>query len=109
MAPFLPGVGTTPGVSNQVILKGFYEAERVSREGLVILEGQDSAWLPFGSDLLALFPTFRRYIYPVMKQPFVFGLLATKIARVAFRTAFQILSSVGGRSGNSLIVVARKG
>jgi len=81
----------------------------VSREGLVILEGQDSAWLPFGSDLLALFPTFRRYIYPVMKQPFVFGLLATKIARVAFRTAFQILSSVGGRSGNSLIVVARKG
>jgi SAM-dependent methyltransferase len=136
-------------------LKGFYEAERVSREGFIILEGQDSlpvrllskiglaenwdpaggyvyrfgrreiekvfssiqtvsewkiytAWLPFGSDLVGLVPAFRRSIYPVMRHPLIYKLLATKAARVAFKTSFRMMNSIAGRWGNSLIVVARK-
>jgi ubiquinone/menaquinone biosynthesis C-methylase UbiE len=136
-------------------LKGFYELERVSREGFVILEGQDSlpirllsvlgvaenwdpaggyvyrfsrreirkifssmqtvadwkihtAWLPFGSDVLGHFPPFRRFAYPFMTQPFIDRFLATKSARVAFKTLFQMASSIAGHWGNSLIVVAHK-
>jgi len=136
-------------------LKGFYELERVSREGFVVLEGQDSvpvrllsllrlaenwdpaggyvyrfsrreirkifsslqtvveweihtAWLPFGSDVLRLFPAFGRFAYPVINQRHVYRLLATRPARRAFKTLFQVASSTAGRWGNSLIVVARK-
>ena len=136
-------------------LKGFYEIERVSREGFAILEGQDSlpirllsvagiaenwdpaggyvyrfsrrefrkifssmqsvaewkihtAWLPFGSDVLGHFPAFRRFVYPVIQQPLIYRLLATKSARGAFKTLFGIVSSVAGYWGNSLIVVAHK-
>jgi SAM-dependent methyltransferase len=67
-----------------------------------------TAWLPFGSDLVGHFPPFRRFVYPVMKQPFVERVLATKPVRRAFRTSFELMSSAAGRWGNSLIVVARK-
>jgi len=136
-------------------LKGFHEAERVSREGFVILEGQDSlvvralaafgiaenwdpasgyvyrfsrrelekifsslqsisewrvcaAWLPFGSDVVGLVPAFRRFVYPVISQPLLFKILDTRGAKATFRTLFQIGTSVGGRWGNSLMVVAHK-
>jgi len=134
-------------------IKGFYELERVSREGFGILEGQDSlpvrvlsklgiaenwdpaggyvyrfnrreihkifsslqtvrdwkihtAWLPFGSDILGLFPPFKRFVYPIMNQQMIYKLLATKPARSAFKTMFQLMSSITGRWGNSLIIVA---
>jgi SAM-dependent methyltransferase len=136
-------------------IKGFYELERVSREGFVILEGQDSlpvrflsllgiaenwdpaggyvyrftrrefrkifssmqtvndwkihtAWLPFGSDLLRHVPPFRRFVYPVIRQPFISRVLAARPARAVFRNLFQIATAAAGRWGNSLIVVARK-
>lgn len=135
-------------------IKGLYELDRVSREGFVILEGQDSlpvrllsilgiaensdpaggyvyrfsrreihkifsslqtvewnvhtAWLPFGSDVLGLFPAFRRLAYPAMKRPFISRLLAAKSSRVVFKILFQLVHSVTGHWGNSLIVVAHK-
>lgn len=136
-------------------LKGLYELERVSREGFVILEGQDSlpvrllsaigvaedwdpaggyvyrftrreltkifaamqttaswkihtTWLPFGGDLLALVPPFRRFVYPVMTQSLVASILETRVAKIACRISFNAFTAVVGRWGNSLIVVARK-
>lgn len=136
-------------------LKGLYELERVSREGFVILEGQDSvpvrllsklgiaenwdpaggyvyrfhrreiqkvfsslqtvrdwkihtAWLPFGSDVVAHFPPFRRFVYPAMKQPLINRVLSTRPARIAFKSSFELLNRIAGRWGNSLIIVARK-
>ncbi len=136
-------------------LQGFYELERVSRDGIVILEGQDSfmvrllsalgiaenhdpaggyvyrfsrreihkifsslqtvaewhihtAWLPFGSDILRNVPLFTRFLYPVMNQPLIRRLLCAKYARAACKAVFCCSQLIGGRCGNSLIVVARK-
>ena len=137
-------------------LKGFYELDRVSREGFIILEGQDSpavralslfgvaenwdpaggyvyrfgrrelykifsslqtvhdwkvrtAWLPYGSDLVGLFPAFRRYVYPVISHPAAMKVLMTRSVRRAFKCSFEVFNGLFGRAGNSLIVVARKG
>jgi SAM-dependent methyltransferase len=136
-------------------IKGLYELERVSREGFVVLEGQDSipvrllsrlgvaenwdpaggyvyrfsrreirkifyslqtisswrihtSWLPYGSDVLGLFPAFRRLAYPLMKKPLIYKLLAKKPVRLALKILFRVIVFGTGRWGNSLIVVAHK-
>lgn len=136
-------------------LKGLYEAERVCRQGFVILEGQDSlpvrflsvlglaenwdpaggyvyrfsrreiqkifssmqtmsrweihtAWLPFGSDVLTTVPAFKRIAYPAMQQRLVSRVLSIEAVRHASKTLFEILTSITGRWGNSLIVVVHK-
>lgn len=67
-----------------------------------------TAWLPFGSDVVGHFPPFRRFLYPVLKQPLIERVLSTKPVRRGFRTGFDLWTLVAGRWGNSLIVVARK-
>jgi len=67
-----------------------------------------AAWLPFGSDVLSLFPPFRRFVYPVMNQRAIKRLLDAKFTRAVFKAAFKIGNSLVGRCGNSLIVVAWK-
>src|SRR5262245_17361036 len=126
---------------------GLYEMERVTREGFVVIEAQDSlpvrwlakvgvaenwdpangyvyrfsrremykifssmqtvkgwevhtAWLPFGSDVLGLFPAFRRFVYPVMRQRAIAGLLNARFTRSAFKSAFEVANSLIGRWGN---------
>jgi ubiquinone/menaquinone biosynthesis C-methylase UbiE len=136
-------------------IQGLYELDRVSREGFVILEGQDScpvrvlsrlglaenwdpaggyvyrfsrremrkvfssmqtvsrwrihtAWLPFGSDLLALFPAFKRFAYPALMHPAIYKVLDTRSAKLTFKAGFEAFGSLLGYWGNSLIVVAHK-
>ncbi len=67
-----------------------------------------TAWLPFGSDVVGHFPPFRKFVYPVMKQPIVERVLCAKPVRRGFKAGFEVWSSLAGHWGNSLIVVARK-
>ena len=67
-----------------------------------------TAWLPFGADLVAHVPAFRRFIYPVMKQPLVEKILCATPVRRGFKLSFEVMNALAGHWGNSLIVVARK-
>jgi ubiquinone/menaquinone biosynthesis C-methylase UbiE len=97
-----PAGGYVYRFSRREIYKFFSSMQTVSRWDVY------SAWLPFGSDILGLFPAFRRLAYPIMQQSLVSKLLAAKSARVMFKTLFYAANSVAGRWGNSLIVVAHK-
>jgi hypothetical protein len=66
-----------------------------------------SAWLPFGSDVLGLFPAFRRLVYPIMRHELIFKALDTRVTKSVFKAGFDLVNSLTGRSGNSFIVVAR--
>ena len=67
-----------------------------------------TAWLPFGSDVLTTVPVFKAMAYPVIQQRFLSRLLAGRAARSTAKTVFTLLQSLAGRWGNSLIVVAHK-
>jgi SAM-dependent methyltransferase len=97
-----PAGGYVYRFSRREICKLFSCMQTVSRWDIC------TAWLPFGSDILGLFPAFKRLVYPIMQQSLVYRLLATKPARVLFKTLIYAANSVAGRWGNSLIVVAHK-
>src|SRR5262245_21292317 len=67
-----------------------------------------TAWLPFGSNVLGLFPPFRRWMYPVIKQRALYSLLNTKAARTTLKAMFETANFLIGRWGNSFIMVAWK-
>ncbi len=67
-----------------------------------------TAWLPYGNDVLRLFPAFRRSVYPVINWPPVLRVLASRPGRRILKSLFACLSFLIGRPGNCLIVVAWK-
>jgi SAM-dependent methyltransferase len=67
-----------------------------------------AAWLPYGNDVLKLFPAFRRLAYPLMNQHAARRLLSARAARRALKGVYALLNRIIGRWGNCLIVVARK-
>lgn len=67
-----------------------------------------SVWLPFGNDLLRYFPIFKRFVYPVINQRFIAGILAGRTGRCLLKALFRGINLLAGRWGNCLIVVAWK-
>ncbi len=67
-----------------------------------------TVWLPYGSDVLRLFPRFRRLVYPIINRPFIARVLTGGAGRRTLKIIFAGLNLFAGHWGNCLIVVARK-
>jgi ubiquinone/menaquinone biosynthesis C-methylase UbiE len=96
-----PAGGYVYRFSRREIEKIFSSVQTVDRWRI------QTAWIPFGSDMLK-YHNYIRLLYPVLNHPLVLRILTSRPGKRVLKILFLGLNLLIGRWGNSFIIVAWK-